>query len=115
MFGLLIAHAAGARTIVTSSSDEKLELAKEMGASHTINYKRTPEWDAEVMKLTNGVGAHHIFDNVGINEIEKCFNCVALGGVITTIGFLGGQPKANPNIPLLALFKSVTLRYVIHR
>lgn len=77
MFGLLIAHAAGARTIITSSSDEKLKLAKSMGATYTINYKRTPDWDAEAMELTKGVGAHHIFDNVGVTEIEKCFNCVA--------------------------------------
>lgn len=112
MFGLLIAKAAGARTIVTSSSDEKLELARKMGATHTINYKRTPNWDTEVLKLTNGVGAHHIFDNVGINEIEKCFTSVAAGGVINSIGFLGGQPKATPNIPMLALFKQASLRYV---
>ncbi|KZV71685.1 NAD-P-binding protein [Peniophora sp. CONT] len=97
MFGLLIAHAAGARTIITSSSDEKLKLAKSMGATYTINYKRTPDWDAEAMKLTKGVGAHHIFDNVGVNEIEN-------------IGFLGGKPKAAPHVPLLALIKQATLR-----
>ncbi|KZV72267.1 hypothetical protein PENSPDRAFT_751012 [Peniophora sp. CONT] len=59
------------------------------------------------MKLTKGVGAHHVFDKVGVNEIEKCFNCVAPGSVITTIGFLGGKPKAPPNVPLLALGISV--------
>ncbi|KZV63429.1 NAD-P-binding protein [Peniophora sp. CONT] len=113
MFGLLIAKAAGARTIITSSSDEKLELATKMGATHTINYKCTPDWDAEVRKLTNGVGAHHVIDNVGINEIERCFNCVAAGGVISSIGFLGGEQKATPNVPLLALFKQATLRGIV--
>ena len=114
MFGLLIAKAAGARTIITSSSDDKLNLATKMGATHTINYKRTPEWDAEVRRLTKGVGAHHIIDNVGINEIEKCFNCVAPGGIITTLGFPGGKlpPKDAPNVPLLALIKQASLRYV---
>ncbi|VDB90013.1 unnamed protein product [Peniophora sp. CBMAI 1063] len=110
MFGLLIAKAAGARTIITSSSDEKLKFATKMGATHTINYKRTPDWDAEVQRLTNGIGAHHIIDNVGINEIEKCFNSVAAGGVIDSIGFLGGPPKATPNVPLLALFRQASLR-----
>ena len=71
MFGLLIATAAGARTIITSSSDAKLEMAKKMGATHTINYKTIPEWDVEVKRLTNGVGAHHVLDNVGLNEIER--------------------------------------------
>ena len=112
MFGLLIAKAAGARTIITSSSDDKLNLATKMGATHTINYKRTPEWDAEVRRLTKGVGAHHIIDNVGINEIEKCFNSVAPGGVISNIGFLGVQSKAAPNVPMLALTKQATLRCV---
>ncbi|KZV63844.1 NAD-P-binding protein [Peniophora sp. CONT] len=110
MFGLLIANAAGARTIITSSSDEKLKSAKEMGATHTINYRTTPEWDEEVRTLTNGTGAHHILDTVGVSEIERCFNCVAAGGVITTIGILGGMSKAAPNVPLLALFKQASLR-----
>lgn len=111
MFGLLIAKAAGARTIITSSLDEKLAFATKIGATHTINYKHTPDWHAEVQRLTNGIGAHHIIDNVGINEIEKCFNSVAQGGVINSIGFLGGQPKATPNIPMLALFKQASLWY----
>ena len=112
MFGLLIAKAAGARTIITSSSDEKLAIAKEMGATHTINYKQTPEWDVEVRRLTNDVGAHHVLDNVGINEIERCFGSVAAGGTITCIGFLGGvQPKATPNVTMLALLRRASLRY----
>ncbi|VDB86707.1 unnamed protein product [Peniophora sp. CBMAI 1063] len=81
-----------------------------MGATHTINYRRTPTWEAEVMRITEGAGAHHIFDNVGINEIEKCFDCVAPGGVITTIGFLGGDAKTTPNVPMLALFRQASLR-----
>ncbi|KZV70828.1 NAD-P-binding protein [Peniophora sp. CONT] len=113
IFGLLIAKAAGARTIITSSSDAKLELATKLGATHTVNYKRIPDWPEEVQKLTNGAGAHHIIDTVGINEIEKCLGCVAPGGIITSIGVLGGEPKANPNIPLLTIFKQAILRGII--
>ncbi|KZV72655.1 NAD-P-binding protein [Peniophora sp. CONT] len=113
MFGLLIAKAAGARTIITSSSDDKLELAKKMGATHTINYKRTPEWDVEVKRLTNGVGAHHIFDNVGLGEIERCFGAVAAGGVIISVGAFGGMPTAVPDITILARLKQAILRGVI--
>ncbi|VDB88407.1 unnamed protein product [Peniophora sp. CBMAI 1063] len=113
MFGLLIAHAAGARTIITSSDDAKLELAKKMGATHTINYKRTPEWDVEVNRLTDGVGAHHVIDNVGVNEIERCFGAVATGGNVISVGGLGGQPTAVPNILMLAQFKQAILRGVI--
>ena len=52
-FGLQIASAMGATVIVTSSSDQKLELAKRLGAAHVINYKSHPDWDEEVLKIVN--------------------------------------------------------------
>ncbi|KAI0032646.1 NAD-P-binding protein [Vararia minispora EC-137] len=114
VFGLQIAHAAGARTIITSSSDEKLALAKTLGATHVINYKTTPEWDKEVKLLTKDVGAHHILDNVGAAEIERCFGAVARGGTISNIGILGGtEPAKTVNIPLLALRSSSQMRGVL--
>lgn len=51
IFGLQIAVASGATVIVTSSSDEKLEFMKSLGATHTVNYKTTPNWDEEVLKI----------------------------------------------------------------
>ncbi|KAI0046945.1 NAD-P-binding protein [Auriscalpium vulgare] len=118
IFGLLIAHAAGAKacafsldcTIVTSSSDEKLELAKKLGADYIINYKKTPDWDKVARELTNGRGVDHIFDNAGINDIQRSFNAVVRGGTISAIGFLGGKPKEYPDVPLLAIFSGCTLR-----
>ncbi|KAI0260676.1 NAD-P-binding protein [Gloeopeniophorella convolvens] len=109
--GLQIADAAGAVTIVTSSSDEKLKLAKKLGATHTINYKKQLDWAAAVNELTHGVGADHIFDNVGLADIENCFKCIAPGGTINAIGFLGGQDVNKVvNTPLLALARNATLR-----
>ncbi|KAI0046943.1 NAD-P-binding protein [Auriscalpium vulgare] len=108
IFGLLIAHAAGAKTIVTPSSDEKLELAKKLGVDHVINYKKTPDWD----KLTNGRGVDHIFDTVGINDIQRCYNALSRGGTISAIGFLGGKPKEYPDVFLLTLYSGSTLRGV---
>ena len=52
-FGLQIASAMGATVIVTSSSDQKLELAKRLGAAHVINYKTHPDWDEEVLKIVS--------------------------------------------------------------
>jgi NADPH:quinone reductase-like Zn-dependent oxidoreductase len=52
----------GATVIVTSSSDEKVEQAKAMGAAHTVNYKTTPSWDEEVLKLTDGAGADIVLE-----------------------------------------------------
>ena len=54
-FGLQIAVASGATVIATSSSDEKLEVAKKLGAKHTINYNTTPEWDQEVLRIVRHV------------------------------------------------------------
>ena len=51
IFGLQIAVASGATVIATSSSDEKLAIAKKLGAAYTINYKKTPNWDEEVLKI----------------------------------------------------------------
>jgi len=59
---LQIAVSAGATVIATSSSDEKLKIAKKFGAKHLINYKTTPDWDEEVKKLTGGRGADHILE-----------------------------------------------------
>ena len=55
IFGLQIAAASGANVIVTSSSDEKLEQAKKLGAHYTINYKETPDWEEEVLKIVRTV------------------------------------------------------------
>ena len=56
LFALLLARALGARVIVTSSSDAKLERARELGATDTVNYRTTPEWDRRVKELTDGAG-----------------------------------------------------------
>lgn len=50
---LQIAASAGASVIITSSSDAKLEIARGLGAMHTINYRTTPDWDKEVLKLVS--------------------------------------------------------------
>lgn len=61
-FGLQIAHAVSANTIVTYSSDEKLVKARELGADHVINYKTTPDWATEAKRITKGRGVDHIIE-----------------------------------------------------
>lgn len=61
-FGLQLAVASGATVIATSSSDAKLAIAKKLGATYTINYNTTPDWDKEVLKLTDGRGVDHILE-----------------------------------------------------
>jgi NADPH:quinone reductase-like Zn-dependent oxidoreductase len=60
--GLQFAVASGAIVIATSSSDQKLAIAKKLGAAHVINYNTTPNWDEEVLKFTNGHGADIVLE-----------------------------------------------------
>ena len=92
--GLILAKAAGARTIITSSSDEKLKHVQEKyGADHVINYKTHPEWSKEVLKLTNNHGADYILENGGAGTIAESINSVAYGGIISVIGFPFSLPS----------------------
>lgn len=107
---LILAQAAGARTIITSSSDEKLKLIKEKyGFDYGINYKTTPDWEKEVLKITNGEGVDYVIENGGSGTIEKSIASIKKGGDIALIGFLA-QPETIPDVTSLVLAKSATLR-----
>ena len=99
MTGLILAKAAGAITIITSSSDDKLKMAKEKyGADHTINYKTSTDWDKEALKITDGRGVDFIIENGGSGTIAQSCNCIARGGIIAVVGFL----KAAEEMPDVA-------------
>ncbi len=101
ILGLQIAAAAGARVIVTSSSDEKLKRALKLGASDGINYKTHPDWEKEVARLTGGRGADHVIEIGGAGTLDRSFEAVGFGGKVALIGFLAGQAaKINP-VPLM--------------
>lgn len=116
--GLQIAKALGMTTIVTSSSDEKLERARQLGADHTINYKTTPEWHETVLQLTDSKGADIIFECGGAQTLSKSFCCVAVGGLISSIGYLSGKEDApgepRMNVNVLALKRNVTLKGILN-
>jgi NADPH:quinone reductase-like Zn-dependent oxidoreductase len=96
LFGLQFAVAVGARAIVLSSSNEKLERAKALGASVLINYRDMPEWDVAVMEATDGEGASHILELGGADTFDRSVRSVASGGKICQIGVLTGYgPKPN--------------------
>ncbi|GAB9463758.1 Zinc-type alcohol dehydrogenase protein [Globisporangium polare] len=110
--GLLLAKAAGATTIITSSSDEKLALVQaKFGADHVINYAKTPDWAAEVNKITRGRGADFVFENGGAGTIEQSIDACARGGIIAVIGFLAQiQQQDMPDVAGLALAKGCVVR-----
>lgn len=113
--GLILAKAAGATTIITSSSDSKLAHAKKAyGADYTINYKTHPKWSEEVLKLTNGRGADYILENGGAGTIAESINAVAYGGSIAVIGFLAACPQDQmPDVAGLALSKGAVVRGIM--
>jgi len=114
IFALQFAIAAGAKVIITSSSDEKLAKARALGATGLVNYKKTPEWDKEVLKLTDGKGANQVVEVGGITTLPLSFNALAFGGQVHSVGMVAGDSQ-NPkfNIALATLFKGATLRGVM--
>lgn len=90
IFGLQFAKAHGARVIITSSSDDKLARAREMGADLTVNYRRTPDWDAEVLRLTEGQGADLVLETGGAETFSRSVNAAARNATVFVIGFLSG-------------------------
>jgi NADPH:quinone reductase-like Zn-dependent oxidoreductase len=96
IFGLQFAKLHGARTIITSSSDEKLARAKALGADETINYKTHPEWDKEVLRLTGGKGVDIVLEVGGGETFARSMNSVRASGQIAVIGVLTGVAGTVP-------------------
>jgi len=94
LFALQFAKAAGAEVILTSSSDEKLERAKALGADHLINYRRDPDWHKTARALTDGLGVDHVVDVGGADTLARALAAVKSSGTISLIGVLGGSSPA---------------------
>lgn len=92
LFALQFAKAAGARVISTSSSADKCETLKKLGADHVINYKEDAKWGETAKKLTaGGAGVDHIVEVGGAGTLEQSCAAIKFEGVISIIGFLSGQ------------------------
>lgn len=90
LFAVQLATALGATTILTSSSDEKLKIGSDLGATHLINYRTTPAWDTEVKRLTDGRGAHLVVELGGPATVAQSLHSTRMGGTIAVIGVLSG-------------------------
>ncbi|KAB8236929.1 zinc-dependent alcohol dehydrogenase family protein [Aspergillus alliaceus] len=119
-FALQIASAAGATTIVTSSSDEKLAKAKQLGATYVINYRTTPDWATEAKRITDGRGVDHIIEVGGTLTLQASFDAIAMHGVIHCIGHItnpdplgAGKNLRGPDAAFLALDRLCILRGVV--
>ena len=95
IFALQFARLMGAQVIVTSSSDQKLARAKELGAAHGVNYKANPDWEKAVAELTGG-GVDHVVEVGGPGTLARSLRAIRIGGKITLIGVLSGAAEINP-------------------
>lgn len=109
-FAVQFARAAGCRVIVTSSSDEKLARMRDLGAELTVNYRTAPEWDREVLRLTEGRGADCVIEVGGVGTMQRSINALARGGKIALIGVLTGRDGSVNPYPLM--FKGGSLHGV---
>lgn len=101
IFGLQIAHALGARTVITSSSDAKLQQARELGASDTINYRERPEWDREVRNVTQKHGVTHVLEVGGAGTFPLSLRSASRSALIAVIGILSGTEQPINLLPVL--------------
>jgi NADPH:quinone reductase-like Zn-dependent oxidoreductase len=90
LFALQFAKAAGARVIATSSSEEKLEKLKRLGADAVINYKTVPDWGQKAKDLTDGRGVDHVIEVGGPGTLMQSITACRTGGHIALIGVLTG-------------------------
>ena len=102
LFGLQIASALGATVIATSSSDDKLTRARALGATHTINYKKTPDWETEALALTGKRGVDHILEVVGGPNLARSIKAIRPEGQISIIGIIEGF---DATIPLFGIIQ----------
>ncbi|KAM0164269.1 hypothetical protein ACHAQE_002844 [Botrytis cinerea] len=107
----------GIKPIITSSSDQKLDIAKALGEAgevETINYRTHPKWEEEALKLTNGRGVDIVVDNVGPAQATQSLTALARRGVLSMVGFLGGlKAEQNPDLFTPALLKSLVVRGIM--
>jgi NADPH:quinone reductase-like Zn-dependent oxidoreductase len=95
LFALQFAHAAGALAIITSSSDEKLARAGDLGAGAGINYSATPDWEVHVRELTGGRGVDHVVEVGGAQTLAKSARAARFGGHIALVGNLTGRGEVD--------------------
>jgi NADPH:quinone reductase-like Zn-dependent oxidoreductase len=88
--------------VATSSSDEKLERVRQLGATHTINYRTTPDWGRRVIELTDGRGADIVVEVGGPGTLPQSIEAARVGGHIALIGVLTGRAGEVPTVLLMA-------------
>lgn len=90
VFALQFAKAAGATVIATSSSGEKLDKLRDLGADHLINYREVEAWGARALELTSGRGVDCVVEIGGPGTLNQSMIATRVGGHVALIGVLTG-------------------------
>jgi len=101
LFALQFARMIGAEVIATSSSDEKLERVRELGADHLINYANNPEWGKQALEITGGRGVDNVMELGGKETLKQSLIAVRPGGTLSMIGVLSGATFGNALLPFV--------------
>lgn len=109
-FGVQLAKMSGAKVVVTSSSDKKLEAMKKHGADIGINYRTTPDWGQAVMEATGGHGADIVLENVGRRTLDQSLMGAAVNAYVVMIG-TDRLPEQLPKMPGFYM-KNITMKAI---
>ena len=113
IWGLQIVVASGGSALITSSSDDKLARARDMGAAATLNYQTTPDWSREVWRLTDKRGVDHVLEVCGPQTLAQSLASVAEGGHIAQVGVLTGFEAPQTSLfPLVSKNATMSGIYV---
>jgi NADPH:quinone reductase-like Zn-dependent oxidoreductase len=108
LFALQLARLGGARVIATSRSAEKLARLQALGAAEVVDTRARPDWDQEVLRLTDGRGADLVVDVIGGGALARSIAACRVGGTVAVLGFLDG--RVSPLDLPAAIRRAVTLR-----
>ncbi len=111
IFALQLAKAMGARVVITSSSDEKLARARELGAAAVVNYRSDPDWGDTVRKLTGGAGVDHVVELGGPGTVPQSLRAAKIGGHIHLIGTITGATGEVPTV--LMMIKQIRMQGLV--
>jgi len=101
LFALQFAKLRGARAIVLSSSDAKLERAKALGADVGINYAQHPQWGSLVREASGGAGVELVVETIGAATLAQSLEAVRMHGTIAVLGWIGGSEATLPLTPVV--------------
>lgn len=107
LFALQVGRMFGARVLAITSTDDKAEKLKSLGAEAVVNYRTYPDWEHEILSLTGGKGVDKVVDIAGDKTIVKSAASTRKGGDITIVGFVSGFGGGIPPIDILSRSLSV--------